>query len=78
MKSATCEASNNIVTIYSSTHDRNAAAVVMQINFAKLKSEINASQRINASQKINASQRINASLRINASQTINASQRINA
>ena len=74
--------------------DRNEAAVVMQINFTELKSEINASERINTQQRIiiNASQRkiINASQRIiinalqriiiNASQRIiiNASQKINA
>ena len=33
-----------------STRDRNDTAVVMQINFVELKSEINTSQRINASQ----------------------------
>ena len=48
MKSFSCKASNDIVP--SSTRDRNDAAVVMQINFTLLKSEINASQRNNASQ----------------------------
>ena len=48
MKSFTCKASNDIVII--SKRDINEAAVVMQINFTELKSEINASQRINASQ----------------------------
>ena len=47
-KSIACKASNDIVTI--STRDRNDTAVVMQINFTELKSEIYASQRINASQ----------------------------
>ena len=46
MKSFTCKASNDIVI--ESKRDRNEAAVVMQINFTQLKSEINASQRINA------------------------------
>ena len=46
MKSMTCKANNDIVT--SSKRDRNDAAVVMQINFIELKSEINASQKINA------------------------------
>ena len=40
-----CKASNDIVI--KSKRDRNEAAVVMQINFTELKSEINASQRIN-------------------------------
>ena len=48
MKSITCKGSNDIVT--SSTRDRNDAAVVMQINFTELKSEIKATQRINALQ----------------------------
>ena len=46
MKYITCKTSKYIVT--SSTRDRNDAAVVMQINFTELKSEINASQKINA------------------------------
>ena len=46
MKSFTCKASNDIVI--SSKHDRNEAAVVMQVNFTELKPEINASQRNNA------------------------------
>ena len=58
MKSFTCKATNDIVI--KSKRDRNEAAVVMQINSAKLKPEINASQRTNASQRNNASQRINA------------------
>ena len=41
MQSFTCKANINIVT--SSKRDRNYAAVVMQINFIDLKSEINAS-----------------------------------
>ena len=48
MKSITCKANTDIFT--SSKRDKNEAAVVMQINFTKLKSKINASQRINASQ----------------------------
>ena len=44
MKSIICKARNYIVIIYRSIHDRNDAAVAMQINFIKLKSEINASQ----------------------------------
>ena len=80
MKSFTCKASNNIVI--NSMRDRNEAAVVMQINFTELKSEINASERINTQQRIiiNASQRIINALQrliINASQKINATQRIN-
>ena len=45
MNSLTCKASNDIVI--KSKPDRNEAAVVMQINFTELKSEINSSQRIN-------------------------------
>ena len=44
MKSFTCKSSNDIVI--KSKGDRNEAAIVMQINFTELKSEINASQRI--------------------------------
>ena len=54
MKAFTCKASNDIVI--SSKGDRNEAAVVMQLIFTELKSEINASQRNNASQRIIASQ----------------------
>ena len=50
MKFITCKGNIDIVT--SSTRDRNDVAVVMQLNFSKLKSEINASQRINASQSL--------------------------
>ena len=59
MKSFSCKASNDIVIC--SKGDRNEAAVVMQITFTELKSDINASQRINVSQRINASLRVNAS-----------------
>ena len=51
MKSIRCKASNDNVTC--STCDRNDAAVMMQINFTELKSEINASQSINVSQCLN-------------------------
>ena len=46
MKSITCKASNDTIT--SSKRDRNEsdAAVVMQINFTELKSEINAPQSL--------------------------------
>ena len=36
-----------MILLLKSKRDRNEAAVVMQINFTELKSEINASQRIN-------------------------------
>ena len=62
MKSFTCITSNDIVII--STRDRNDTAVVMQISFTELKSEIIASQIKNTSQRINASQRIDISQRI--------------
>ena len=41
MKSFACKASNDIVI--NSKRDKNEAAVVMQINFTELKSEINVS-----------------------------------
>ena len=50
MKSIARKANIDIVT--SSKHDRNDAAVVMQIKSTELKSEINASQRIDASQSL--------------------------
>ena len=50
MKSITCKASDGIITIVQHVRDINDAAVVMQINFTLLKSEINGSQKNNASQ----------------------------